>query len=593
MYPMVIAILLTLIPFLLVFCCKNRIYSFLSVFTTVVGFHLLLALVSQTFHVFNYPVIIVAHSIFAIVMLVVLVKNRTRFYESVRAVSFRSMFRPINLIVLAAFCIIFFELWSVHFNYTGTISTINGYEQVTSYSNPYPIFSDEWVGIAFSNYAIASHSLPLANPLFKNSFFFTFLMPFHSMIAEVFLFLGSAPLYTYAYLAIFVGMIICFLVYLCLRSYDVSQLYSVLTVLFLPFLANGTNMPGLWYVIPVSGGLIFFFVCIAADRFEKNILIYIAGIISLVLYPPIIIFVGSLFVARYIPRTKKIFDNKYISGGLVVFFSASFIIYFSNKFFFDNYIYRTNLVGGIPSFPLWIIVPWFLLPFFAIGLWNLFKRKAYPVLISIAVCFIFWISYDFTMNVFVIDYPRVVFTGSILIIFVTGFGLEWFGKKITAYLNINRQTYVYVSSIIMILCFCIISFSYTSLSPWNKLVLTTYDVKGNSNIIGPTAPSDQYLTLDDIRLFRNIHNKVIVTVPWKGLVIGVAEDDYPLQSKGSEITNNILFTQDFINNDCTVKNFWSRYFNISYVYLAPFDCPDHFITEGTSSEGLVLYKYIQ
>ena len=591
---MVIALLLTLIPFLLVFCCKNRVYGFLSVFTAIVGFHLFLAIVTQAFHVFNYPVVIGAHVIFGLVAIVILIKNRDRFREGVSETQFHSLFRLKNLVVFAVFGIIFFELWSVHFNYTGAIATINGNERVQSYSDPYPIFSDEWAGVAFSNYAIASSSLPLVNPLWENSPFFTFLMPFHSMVAELFLFFDCTPLYAYAYLAIWAGMIICFFAYLFLRAHNVSTLFSALTVLFLPFIANGNNLPGLWYILPVGGGLIFLIVCAIADRIDKDRLVCASALVSFILYPPILVFLGPLFIARYLylSRVKKIVKNPLLVWGIVVIVCAGAVFYFSDKLFLDQYIFRTNLLGGIPSFPLWVIVPWFLLPFFAIGVWSLCMKKMYPLVVSIGGGFIFWICYAFTMNVFVIDYPRVVFVCSVLIVIVAGLGLDWFGKKTAAYLHVDKPLYSGIAGIIVILVFFVASFSYTSMSIWNKLVLHGYDNQGNAIVINPIPPSNQYLTPDDIRFFDTVHNQVIVTVPWKGLAIGAADYDYPLQSKASEITNNVFLTQDFINGTCNDKNFWVHYFGIAYVYMPPFNCPN-FISEGTSSEGLVFYKYMQ
>ena len=141
-----------------------------------------------------------------------------------------------------------------------------------------------------------------------------------------------------------------------------------------------------------------------------------------------------------------------------------------------------------------------------------------------------------------------------------------------------------IQGIILILFF-ILSFSYTQLNNWQDLKLHTLDGRE----ISPAAPANIYLHEDDLRLFENIHKKRFLSLPWKGLVIGVATRNYPLDTKPATITNKKLSYVTFMRLNCEEKGYIAKQYNIDYIYSPKFDC-NSFELKGVSAEGLNLYE---
>ena len=112
----------------------------------------------------------------------------------------------------------------------------------------------------------------------------------------------------------------------------------------------------------------------------------------------------------------------------------------------------------------------------------------------------------------------------------------------------------------------------------------------NNLTVIPAAPANNYLHPDDLYLFKDIKQKRFIAPPWKGLVIGVATNNYPLETKSSTLTISILKFSEFFSADCKNKTKLADKYKISYVYSGKFDCPD-FKLIGNSREGLYLYRY--
>ena len=255
-----------------------------------------------------------------------------------------------------------------------------------------------------------------------------------------------------------------------------------------------------------------------------------------------------------------------------------------------SWSYRSNLDGGgIAYLPIWIIVPFLLLPFIVLGLISIYRKKKYLLLTPITAGLILWILYSFFADTVIIDQTRIVVITSILLMIPVGFGIELFLNCIRKYTEANSKIIFYIKSG-FILAFIITATFYPGSNNWSKLVLKVKD-GDKITYYAPSSPITRYLHPDDLKLFSKFSEKRFITLPWKGLVLGVATHNYPLDSKASTVSNRILKYSDFMSADCDQKVKYVGKYSIDYVYSRSFKC-DSFEKIGSSQEGLYLYRII-
>jgi len=578
-------LILMIIPLFLTLFFKDKFRGFLTILGIFVLFHLVLAVVTQALHIFSYGLIIFTHFVVAFIVLGVLLVKRSKITKwNVH----------VNWLAVFVFIVIGFQFWAVHYSFTGTISTINGYEEVSNNRYIYPYYSDEWVGVSLINYSIENKALPLTNPLWPSSHFSNPTFPFFSFFSEVFLLLQVNPLTAYPALAILAGLLICLLSYLILRKLGVGLPASFLVTLSIPYIINGANLPGLWYFIPLIAGLIFFlfgFLSLVSN-YRNSFFLY--SVLSIIFYPPMIVFSLPIMIIYYLENRNEKGILVALLSLVVIFLIALFSIFNGVNFgalkdSVVSLVFRNNLQSGIPEFNIFTIIPVWILFFSVSGLFSQIKIRKYYLILPTIIGLTFWVIYSGTQSVFIIEYQRVIIVLSIILTIIAGLGLQSFKdfiyKKYSAYSKISEVTL----SILVLLIFSIASIFYTRYSDWKDLVLQIG--QGEDMIkIYPSAPANIYLTQEDLTLFENIREKRFITVPWKGLVIGVATRNYPLESKASTLTNRVVRYDDFIRANCLKKYNIAHKFNVTYVYSLPFNCQP-FKKQGESSEGLVLYKF--
>lgn len=581
----IFGLIVMIIPLSLVLLFKDRFSGFITTITALTAFHLSLAVITQIFGVFDYVLIISIHVLLAIACLVILTTRRTQ----INKISFN-----VNWPLVLAVAIIGFQLWSAHYSYTGIINTINGPQEVVNHKYIYPYYSDEWVGVALINQTVESGSLPLTNPLWYNAHFPNPTFPFFSFLSEIFLILKLNPLTTYPILAILSGLLICGITYFILRKLGVSLPASLLSILSIPYIVNGANLPGIWYFIPFTMGLIVFLLgFLALVSHQKNSTLALS-VLSIIFYPPIIIFsIPLIFYTLFKYQNKKI-ALSLIALLLTIFFTATILI-FNAKNLSDlaisiqSLILRTNLQSGIPKFELYTIIPFWILLLSIVGITKVIRGKSYLLVSLTTVGLVFWLIYSSTRNVYVIEYQRVVVLTSILITILAGLGLQ----NILEVTRKRSQGFHKISDSILVgvilLIFLVVSPLYTRNSNWQKMVMQIQTETGITEF-SPASPANNYLTNDDLKIFQGIRKARFIAPSWKGLVIGVATNNYPLESKPSTLTNKILSYSDFASSDCEEKIALAKKFTIDYAYSAPFSC-EFFDAEDESPEGLILYKF--
>ncbi len=508
----------------------------------------------------------------------------------------KKMISKQNFLIAVAFSVVLFSLASVHYNFSGTTNSHVGSYEVENSPYPYPYFSDEWAGIAFVNYTIGSHSLPIVNPLMESESFKNPLVPYFSFLSDAFLFFGFNPLNDFEFVNLIVGLVTCISFFALLISFGIDKRVSALTVLIIPYITNGGNLPGIWFMIPMTFALPFYVISLIGFAKENNRLFSIASMFTLCLYPPFIVFVAPVWVA-FILKNKGVKVKAKATLYVIVFLLLALIIVGSVVFnsikpldILDTlrfYFFRTNLVGGYLTFPIWFVLPIFVLPFALFGVFlairNRNRKRFYFILLPLLTGLTFWFCYICAERVFIIDFPRVVTITSFIILIFFGISLDFLVKRFVNY------KYKNILTAMCILVAVQLSFNYTQNDSWEGLKLHT-NGDPEDVMLNPAPTASRFLTDDDLALFSSFTKKTFISPPWKGLVLSAATGNYPMTSKPSTVGVFILNYDWFADTKCEEKDIVSIDHNVSYAYSKRFDCPN-FIEVGESSEGLVLYKF--
>ena len=580
MIKIILGLIILLIPFLLTLKFQDRKKGFFSILAFFIFFHLITALITQFFGIFNYPIILSINILSGLIIIL-----KTDFKELKEKIAFKKI--KIDFILIFVLIVVFIELFSVHFNYTGKISDIkNPYENLKEVKNMkyvYPYFSDEWVAVSLIKYSTETGKLPFVNPLWKNSYFPNLEFAFHSFLSEFFLILNLNPLTSYVFFAIIFGLLICFLVYFLLRFNKVGRFASAIAALSIPLIVNSGTFPGIWYLIPLIIGLICMLLTFIFISINDKKMIFLSSFLTLIFYPPLFI----LLIFSIIPYFL-FYDKKYAKNFFLFFFICFLAILFlifnleknANSFnFIISKIFYLFVIYLIQDYSIWKIIPLFSIIFAILGLIK-FRKKIW-IFLPIFVGLAFWSLYSVILVRFIIDYDRLVFATSVLIIIVSGFGMDFLVNQSEKFFN--KKTIRILEAIILVL-FLIYAFNYTSHDKWENIKFY-----GNGKVFNPTSPATVFLQEKDLELFQNITEKVFIAPPWKGLVIGVATGNYPLESKGSTITNQFFTYNKFMELNCKEKKQTALDYDISYAYSENFSC-DSFRRIGKSKE-LYLYEF--
>jgi hypothetical protein len=506
-----------------------------------------------------------------------------------------------NWFVLVAALIIIFELFSVHYLYSGITTDIIGHEVVSYQSYPYPYFSDEWAGVAFTNYTINTKSLPIINPLWGNDQydFPNIFVVFFSGLSELFLSLGLSPLLGYPIITLVTGVLVCFFVFLFLKSAKTKTFFALFSALCLPWVIASVNLPGIWFLFPFIGGAIFLLAGLTALNLKSHALAGINGFLSLLIYPPFIVLIIPV-ILYYLIIYKKIKLKNFLIilsllSALVVVAILVILLLQPNNLstlfdFFMRSVIRKSNEGCIPYRPIWLIIPVGLLPLAFLGIVEAVRRKLFYFLIPLVVGLLYWLVYAYSIYFLIIDYGRIAAITSYFIIITIGLGAEfsysWLANK---YSLLKDKDLILALKIIILLIFGVLSFFYTQRTAWTKIVLR-YDTALGVWERPTNPPANEYLKADDLRLFAGLKKQKFLAPSWKGLVIGATTGNYPLDSKDSIISSHHFDYDLFMNTDCVSKIRMAQALDLDYLYSYRLNC-EKFELIGSSQENLYLYKF--
>jgi hypothetical protein len=448
--------------------------------------------------------------------------------------------------------------------------------------------------------------LPTVNPLAVNEPTPNLLIPFDSMLAGLFVLLGLSPISDFAILAIIFGILVSASIYVAARCWGIGKFSSAMVFLLIPYITNGANLPGIWFLLPYIASAVPFFIMLACLGKREYMLASIAAFLSLILYPPFVVFIAPAFLIavfleyrnHHLERPKALAYFAWplavaiICGLVFLLVGSDWSVAFS---YIGHALFHRGLDLGIPSYGIWNVIPMIAFPFIFIGCADIIKRRLFPFVALIVAGLSYWVLYAFYPDVIIIEYPRIVVITSLILLFVAGFGIDWSLSYFNQYMSFAHSpgTVLLVERVAVIiigLIFIVASFWYPIGQEWKTFNI--FEKNGNGTImIEPSQPLNRYLAPDDLAIWHGISGRNFIAPPWKGLVIGVATGNFPLETKPSTITVDIMPYESFISADCTEKSVLARRYLISYAYSSLFDCPD-FSDLKESSEGLHLYKYI-
>lgn len=587
MLKLIIGIILLLIPFLLSYKFKKE--GFIYIFSLLIGFHLFVAILTQSLGVFNYWIILGFN-----LALGIFVVYKIDFYK------FKAWIknRKIDWIFLIVLVILFIQFFSIHHDYGGEISTPEqSYVDVKNMEYKYPYYSDEWVHLSLMKYTVDSGKIPLVNPLWRDFPFPNMEVTFNSFNAEAVSLLGLEPLTSYIYVGMFFSLVVCFLIYFVLRANNISRAVSAITTLSIPYIISAGNLPGLWYYMPFTLGLLTLLLGIFfMSKKDSKFALYM-GILTFVFYPPLaLVYTVSYLSYLYSEdfSSKKKMKETFIYIGSLLFLAIIFFILVSitqgsfNQAFsyiLSKIFYTSFTPGGLLKLSLLHIIPVWSLIFFAFSYPHI--NKKIWLFVPVALGLIYWFIYSGVLWRFIIEFQRIVYTTSILIVILSGFGLQSIVNYIKNKQNFDYRrilAYVFIATLIVFLIF---SFNYTERDSWKELKLKEIDTGKEYT---PRPPANNYLNSEDLRLFRNLSEEKFLSNNWKGLVVGAATNNYPAYTKASVISNNLLHYNKFMESNCSKKRFLAYKVQLDYIYSSPFECDEFYHVGENKKDNLSLYK---
>lgn len=591
MIDLLFGLVLIVVPFLAIKLFSNKRDGFVFVLFFVILFHTLLAIITQFFGIFYYSVVLGAALLADLILLFLIFRKK-----NLQVTSYKlqvASFKKIDWVLVFVIVVGFLTLYQVHFNYTGKINLATdqtvSYHEAKNINYVYPYFSDEWYAVALINSSISLHHLPTTNP-FDNSFFANLELFFHSFVSEIVLILNLNATAQYTLLSIFVNLLIIILAYLYLLQNNVSKIISGISALSCLYITCGANVPGLWHLIPFNLGIILFLILMYFAKTNNFKITALCFLLGCAFYLPMFVFyfLGFAYVVfmHYKNQQKLLFKMLGILG-LILFVVLPVIILIllilptagALNYIFSRLFFNSFFAPYMPQYAVYNMILWPVILFAIVGIYSAYRSNKLIFLQFLFLIFM-WSTYSFTSFRFMIEYERVVILASIIITIIAGLGLNFVFQNL-------KFTWLKYLQVYFLLLFLVFVPFYTQRQMWQKLVL----LEPKTGLVGyAKAPANNYLTVDDLRIFSNIKNAKFLSLPWKGTVLGTSTNNYPVVTKeGTLSMGKEAWVNNFLMANCADKIKMAKNWDVQYVYLPKFDC-NNFAEVDESKENLVLYK---
>lgn len=592
-------------PLCLIIKFKDKIYGFAVLLSFIIATQLLIAIISQYIHLFYYPFILAVNILITAVVFYQFYTSRS--LQVIKSTSLSKLIHAIDWTLVSIIVISTLCLYAVHFNYSGYYSNfLQPYNQTEKMRYAYPYYADEWYAAAFIKYAIINHNLPFNNPLLSSKQEILLRKPFvnlefvfHSFLAEIFLLIHLDPLLYYTLITVFINTLIIILIYLFLKFNQVNNILAGIIAASTLFISNGANLPSIWTLIPITMGILTTIISLFFYAGKKIQLILLFIFLTILFYPPLFCFhFFALFFYLYFnyknvnQKASTIFAFLFLLTGISAFIISS--AFFDLNGFSGMYVFLRSKIfyhsltdNAIPKYTIYNILPVPIILFFIIGFWSMRKKYLY-ITVMTAVGLFYWFIYSFINKRFIIEYQRVVYFTAILIIIMSGFGAQYLFEYLHKIKYAHKRKFILICKMILLFLSFILMINYTKFNHWEKIIAKDINT---GDVYYAAAPANQYLTDEDLQIFQDIKGKIFLSNPWKGTVIGIATNNYPLITKGGTISNMSHFYPIFMSADCAKKKYFAEMFNVDYVYSQPFTCPN-FILHAASHENFYLYEVL-
>ncbi len=480
---------------------------------------------------------------------------------------------------VCAVVIIVFQIWSVHYNYSGNVIFEKGSSYVNNSQITTPMFSDEWLVASYINKINETGGLPLNNPLTKDRAYPNTLFGFYSLAAGVNALFGFDPVFEFSLLYIVFLLLFSVSFFYAIKAFiskhRQSTFIALLGVSMSFLIANSYSFAGLWTLIPITGGLIFLCFLIAGLHTKNRGLEYISFIGGMIVYPPLLIFTVPLLYLY----DKKISKHYVYIITIVLIAIIGFLTTTGGQDIESVLkIIKRFIWRWVPGGSEYVVAPTMAIPLLILvasfgGIWALahkrqtHEERAFIKFFSFVI--LFWLLGAFFSREFVIGYPRAILVASLLLVVFACYAID----------HIYQLHKGKISDIL-----------FSDLLVATMLLSSIYMF-----VWGLEAPRrelhSQKLIYEDLLNFQYIKESRFLSTKWKGLVVGVATKNYPLSTKESIVAVNDVGYYSFMGAGCEGKMHIAEKKRIHYVYTdRSVEC-DGFRQIGfTTSEDFRLYK---